>query len=88
MVPRADSTLLSYEVERRTIGTEAITDLKETEERKYFSEKPRPRPILNYSTINGDVSQMSNLILNYTFQLAGISAYSVITFLSAISFLN
>ncbi|MEZ7494970.1 hypothetical protein QO206_05700 [Leeuwenhoekiella aequorea] len=75
MVPRAVSTLLSYEIERRTIGSELLSDLKEKERRSYFSDKPKPRPVLNYSTVEGKVSQMSNLILIYPFRFIGISAY-------------
>lgn len=50
MVPRAISTLLSYEVERRTIGTENLKDLQEIKERKYFPKKSNetrhPRPLI------------------------------------------
>src|SRR5690606_7507650 len=67
MVPRAVSTLLSYDVERRTIGEENIEDVKEEGARKYFSKKRKPGPLLNYK--NNDEQDtsvnMTNFILTY-----------------------
>lgn len=52
MAPRAIATLLSYEVERRTIGAEDLKDLQEIKERKYFEmgkkRQRHPRPLLVY----------------------------------------
>jgi hypothetical protein len=52
MVPRAVSTLLSYEVERRTIGAEKIEDLKEESPRKYWDTPRRPARIFEYGTLS------------------------------------
>lgn len=69
MVPRAVSTLLSYEVERRTVGTENVENTKEDVKRKYFTDdsKRRPRPLLLYkkNEDDGKAINMANFILAY-----------------------
>lgn len=50
MAPRSIATLLSYEVERRTIGADISVDSNGKElERFYFDSPRRPGPLLNYS---------------------------------------
>lgn len=50
MAPRAIATLLSYEVERRTIGSEKLTTKKGGQnERNYFDHPRKPGRILVYS---------------------------------------
>ncbi|MFC2109337.1 DEAD/DEAH box helicase family protein [Bacteroidota bacterium] len=50
MAPRAIAALLSYEVERRTIGSVQLEDNQEKEEkRQYFDSPRRPSPRLVYS---------------------------------------
>ena len=50
MAPRAIASLLSYEVERRTIGSELLRSNKEkVEQRTYFSDPRRPSRRLDYS---------------------------------------
>ena len=69
MAPRAISTLLSYEVERRTIAKENLDDIQENEVRNYFVEEKkqrRPRPILTFkSSEKNEFSSMSSFILSY-----------------------
>lgn len=50
MVPRAIATLLSYEVERRTIGNKSLSDEEDKDGRRfYFSSNRKPSPRLVYS---------------------------------------
>lgn len=68
MAPRAISTLLSYEVERKTIGTENIENTKENRRRTYFSTPRRPMPQLTYSKSSTESSinyKMINSLLTY-----------------------
>lgn len=68
MVPRMISTMLSYEVERRTVGNpNTISDLSDSD-RKYFRTKPSPSPLLQWkidSTENHLPSTMNNFTLLY-----------------------
>lgn len=73
MVPRMLSSLISYEVERRTIGNVGSIDPQEKEARKYFhgkNEKRHPIPQLVYSQKKDGESanNMSNLALLYPSQ--------------------
>lgn len=75
MVPRMLSSLISYEVERRTIGNSDSMDAQEQQARKYFhakNEKRHPIPQLVYSQKKTDVGEtpnnMSNLALLYPSQ--------------------
>ncbi len=75
MVPRMISSLISYEVERRTIGHIESMDSQEQRERKYFhskKEKRHPIPQLVFSqkkTEAGDSpNNMSNFALLYPSQ--------------------
>ena len=73
MVPRMLSSLISYEVERRTIGNAGSIDPQEKEARKYFhgkNEKRHPIPQLVYSQKKDGESanNMSNLALLYPSQ--------------------
>lgn len=65
MVPRALSSILSYEAERLTIGEEDTTDLREKSKRKYFLKKRFPRPLLTFSLTNGEVNNMYNFCILY-----------------------
>jgi hypothetical protein len=72
MVPRMISTLLSYEVERRTIGSPRSQEEQESEPRRYFTapgKKRHPVPQLRYSRKNQDgtrhLANMSNFTLLY-----------------------
>ncbi len=91
MVPRAISTLLSYEVERRTIGAEQLENLKEDSKRKYFTEdnKRRPRPLLLYKKNKEEDGSipMSNFILVYP-SLVGIEINSLLLSNQEIEYLN
>jgi hypothetical protein len=68
MAPRAISTLLSYEVERRTIGSSKSKTAKEKGNRTYFSSKRKPVQQLTFNksasekTVKYDVT---NSILTY-----------------------
>jgi len=66
MVPRAVSTLLSYEAERRTIGQEDMTANQEKGKRSYFMEdnKRHPRPQISYPN-SEDKLRMTNVCLTY-----------------------
>jgi hypothetical protein len=87
MVPRMIGTLLSYEVERRTIGNSKTADKQEQGKRTYFPKKGkenyrrRPAPILTYSRTRIDgrsrLSNMSNFSLIYPC-LSLIKAYDPI----------
>src|SRR5262249_33187687 len=70
MVPRMIATLLSYEVERRTVGNKETREATEVEERKYFKTKRRhPLPQLRFSREGQDedarLRNMSNFCLLY-----------------------
>jgi hypothetical protein len=67
MVPRMISTLLSYEVEKRTIGDKASIRGKEKGSRRYFQEHRNPRPLITFRTRSrgGEVANMSNFTLIY-----------------------
>jgi len=66
MVPRAVSTLLSYEAERRTIGQEDMAANQEKGKRSYFLEdnKRHPRPQITYPN-SEDKLRMTNIGLTY-----------------------
>ncbi|MCP3669461.1 MAG: hypothetical protein GY814_03290 [Gammaproteobacteria bacterium] len=72
MVPRMISTLISYEVERMTIGDPRSVD-KEQEERHFFAAEDRrhPRPLLTFAVKGHDdggddlLSRMTNFCLLY-----------------------
>jgi hypothetical protein len=66
MVPRAVSTLLSYEAERRTIGQEDMSANQEKSKRTYFAHetKRHPRPMITYSG-SEDKLRMTNICLSY-----------------------
>ena len=72
MVPKMIASLLSYEVERLTIGHPAFSkpDETDTERPFYFKKKRSPRPIftfkLDYRT--GEPGQMNNFMLTYPCQ--------------------
>jgi hypothetical protein len=79
MVPRVIGTLISYEVERRTIGKTGTGEANEKHERKYFTaeDKRHPVPQLRYSRAGRDknsrLRNMSNFCLLYpSLTLAGI----------------
>lgn len=80
MVPRMLASLISYEVERRTIGNEESMDAQEQQDRKYFhakSERRHPIPQLVFSQKKTDAGEsannMSNFALLYPSQtLAGL----------------
>ncbi|QDT95278.1 DEAD/DEAH box helicase [Gimesia aquarii] len=72
MVPRMLSSLISYEVERRTIGNKDSMDAQEQNDRKYFhakNEKRHPIPQLVFSQKKSEggetANNMSNLALLY-----------------------
>ena len=72
MVPRVIGTLLSYEVERRTIGDPRTRETHEKEVRKYFtSEKRRRHPVpqirfsLKGNDFDAQMRNMSNFCLLY-----------------------
>ena len=66
MVPRAVSTLLSYEAERRTIGQEDMKENQERGKRYYFTSdnKRHPRPIITFPA-SEDKLRMTNICLTY-----------------------
>jgi hypothetical protein len=74
MVPRMIATLLSYEVERRTIGNRETQETRETAARKYFPPRNKPNyrrhpaPLLVYRSEEGEVAlarSMSNFCCLY-----------------------
>jgi hypothetical protein len=69
MVPRMIGTLLSYEVERRTIGNEKTREASETRKRRYFAERRHPVPQIRFSRSGRDrdaqLRNMSNFCLLY-----------------------
>jgi hypothetical protein len=68
MAPRAISSLLSYEAERRTIGSEKIKNTKEKGSRTYFAQPRKPVPQITYSKSSSEKtvkSDVTNSILTY-----------------------
>ena len=68
MAPRAISTLLSYEVERRTIGSEKSKNSLEKGKRTYFSQPRRPVQQITYNNSSSDKKvkyDATNSILTY-----------------------
>jgi len=72
MVPRVIGTLLSYEVERQTVGNEATREANEKEERTYFTpegKRRHPVPQIRFSRSGRDrdaqLRNMSNFCLLY-----------------------
>lgn len=82
MVPRMVSTLVSYEVEKRTVGDRDTVDEQEVERRTYFTpegKKRHPIPQLRFARRSGEggsqLANMSNFTLLYPSQtLAGLAA--------------
>ncbi|MCB1092282.1 MAG: hypothetical protein KDL87_12175, partial [Verrucomicrobiae bacterium] len=70
MVPRMVSTLLSYEVERRTIGNPKSKSDQEKGERVYFKKDRNPVPQITYEAKGDDrqLRNMSNFTLLYPSQ--------------------
>jgi hypothetical protein len=69
MVPRMLSSLISYEVERRTIGNAGSVDPQEKEARKYFhakSERRHPIPQLVFSQKKTDSAETANNMSNFS----------------------
>jgi formylglycine-generating enzyme required for sulfatase activity len=67
MVPRMLASLLSYEVERRTIGNPASVDPQEQEPRLYFAPDKKRHPVqqLVYRMDSEEPSNMTNFTLLY-----------------------
>jgi len=68
MVPRMLSSLISYEVERRTIGDKETMDAQEQRTRKYFhgkNEKRHPIPQLVFSQKKADTGETANNMSNF-----------------------
>jgi hypothetical protein len=68
MVPRMLSSLISYEVERRTVGNPASIDPQEKEARKYFhakTERRHPIPQLVFSQKKADSGESANNMSNF-----------------------
>jgi len=67
MVPRMISSLLSYEVERQTVGDPATRESRETATRRYFSPRNRPNykrhpvPLLVYRAEDGDAATAKSM---------------------------
>src|SRR5262249_29768403 len=80
MVPRVIGTLLSYEVERRTVGNPETREATEKRKRKYFTiegKRRHPIPQLRFSRKGRDrdaqLRNMSNFCLLYpSLTLAGV----------------
>lgn len=70
MVPRAVSSLISYEAERRTIAKEDMSANQEKEKRTYFKDdnKRHPRPLITYPN-KEDRLHMTNICLTYPAQI-------------------
>ena len=75
MVPRMVSALISYEVEKQTVGNPATVEPTEEEPRTYFTSENRKRhpvPLIRYArrTVRGSVqlANMSNYTLLYPSQ--------------------
>jgi hypothetical protein len=67
MAPRMLASLISYEVERRTIGNRASVDPQEQERRRYFTPDKRRHPVpqLVYRVDEDGPSNMTNFTLLY-----------------------
>jgi hypothetical protein len=69
MAPRAIASLISYEAERKTLGSDEIPDNREAaDERSYFASPRKPAPLLVYrikETEKKTSFMMSNFILTY-----------------------
>ena len=68
MVPRMLSSLISYEVERRTIGNAGSIDPQEKDARKYFhakNERRHPIPQLVFSQKKTDSGETANNMSNF-----------------------
>ncbi len=66
MVPRMIASLLSYEVERRTVGNKDTREATEEEDREYFKRRRHPQPQLRFSQDqDGRPRNMSNFCLLY-----------------------
>ncbi|MDF1738650.1 MAG: DEAD/DEAH box helicase [Verrucomicrobiales bacterium] len=79
MVPRMVSTMVSYEVERQTVGNPETVDQQEVEERSYFAKKRHPVPLIRYARRSREgrtqLVNMSNFTLLFPSQiLAEIAA--------------
>lgn len=77
MVPRMVSTLISYEVEKRTVGNPATVEAAEEERRTYFASENRkkrrhPVPLIRYARRTArdqvQLANMSNFTLLYPSQ--------------------
>lgn len=69
MVPRMLSSLISFEVERRTIGNPDSIDVQEKEARKYFhskSERRHPTPQLVFSQKKTESAESAGNMSNFT----------------------
>ncbi|WP_027964546.1 DEAD/DEAH box helicase [Halalkalibacillus halophilus] len=66
MVPRAVSTLISYEAERKTVGQLIKGEQQKEKEKKhsYFGDT-YPTPRINFSMRDGDTNNMNHLTLLY-----------------------
>lgn len=78
MAPRSIATLLSYEVERRTIGADKARDTHDKEaERKYFDIPRRPGPLLNYSSsTKGETTTYKTWMFNLTYPSKTLLAHN------------
>lgn len=65
MVPRMLSSLISYEVERRTIGNKKSMDVQEHRPRKYFRARPHPVRQLVFSQKKTDSGETANNMSNF-----------------------
>jgi hypothetical protein len=68
MVPRMLSSLISYEVERKTIGSKSTMDAQEQKDRKYFhakNERRHPIPQLVFSQKKTDLGESANNMSNF-----------------------
>src|SRR5262249_34391230 len=67
MVPRMIATLLSYEVERRTVGNPASREAREAVARKYFPPRNKPNyrrhpvPLLVFRSEDGEFATAKNM---------------------------
>lgn len=69
MAPRAIASLLSYEVERRTIGSDLLSDQNEnSDQRQYFATTRKPTPRLVYSVKSTETTTNYNMwMFNLTY---------------------
>lgn len=65
MVPRAVSTLLSYEVERRTIGKEDLSNTKSNKEKNEYFNRSTASLLSYKKNKSGEPGGMMNFILTY-----------------------